>query len=92
MTLPGILLGFVISSLYGALFHLVRDGTMRRLLGYLVLAWVGFAVGHLIGAWRGWIFLTVGPLNLGMGTLGSSILLGIGDWLSRIEAGRQSGV
>lgn len=92
MTLPGILLGFLISSLYGVLFHLVRDGHVRRLMLYLALAWSGFWLGQLLGAWRGWIFLKVGPLNLGMGTLGSLVLLAIGEWLSRGEAGRQSGV
>ena len=92
MTLPAVLLGILVATLYGVLFHLVRDRPMRRLLLYLALAWVGFGLGHLVGAWRGWIFLGVGPLNLGMGTLGSLALLGLGDWLSRAEAGRESGV
>jgi hypothetical protein len=92
MTLPAALLGFLISSLYGALFHLIRDGKAGRLLLCLSLAWIGFVIGHILGAWRGWVFLMAGPLNLGMGTLGSLILLGLGDWLGRIEAGSQSKV
>jgi hypothetical protein len=49
MSLPAVLLGFVISSLYGVLFHIVRDGRIARLLLYLALSWAGFALGHLMG-------------------------------------------
>jgi hypothetical protein len=92
MTLPAALLGLIVSSLYGVLFHLVRDGRLGRLLMYMALSWFGFALGHLIGFWRDWILLAVGPLNLGMGTLGSLIVLGLGDWASRIQARPQSKV
>ena len=44
MTLPGILIGIVISSLYGSAFHLLRGGGLGRVLLYIIMAWVGFLV------------------------------------------------
>jgi hypothetical protein len=92
MTLPAALLGLLISSVLGVLYHLVRGDRLARLLLYLGLAWFGFALGHLIGFWRGWMLFPLGPLNLGAGSLGSLVLMGAGDWLSRLQAGRRSSV
>lgn len=92
MTLPTILFAMLIAILYGALYHLARGGGGWRLLLYIGLSVVGFTIGQIIGLWRGWLFLMLGSINLGMGTLGSAIFLGLGDWLTRIEAKRQSGV
>jgi hypothetical protein len=85
MTLPSILIGIVISSLYGAAFHLWRGGGLGRLILYLILAWVGFWLGHLIGNALGWTFVSLGPLRLGTATLGAAITLGVGYWLSLVE-------
>ena len=71
--------------LYGALYHLIRGGGFWRLLLYLGLSLLGFVIGHLIGVWSGWVFFPLGSLNLGMSSVGSIIILVIGDWLSRIE-------
>jgi len=85
MTLPSILIGIVISSLYGAAFHLSRGGGLGRLILYLILAWIGFWIGHILGAALGFTFFNLGPLNLGMATLGAAATLGIGYWLSLVE-------
>jgi hypothetical protein len=92
MTLPAVLLGLLIASLYGLVYHVVRDGRLTRLLYYLGLSWAGFSIGILIGWWRGWTLLAAGALDIGLGTLGSLVFLGLGDWLSRIEVGPGSGV
>ena len=42
---------------------------------YFGLSIFGFAMGHLIGLWRGWTFLPLGSLNFGLSTLGSVIVL-----------------
>jgi hypothetical protein len=86
MTFPILLFGLLVALLYGALYHLVRGGGFWRLLLYFCLSISGFIAGHLIGIWRGWTFLPLGALNLGLSSLGSLILLMFGDWLSRIEA------
>jgi hypothetical protein len=92
MTIPSLLFGFLIASLYGALYHLARGGRFWRLLLYLLLAWMGFAAGHYLGLWLNWILLPLGAWNFGAATIGSLIFLGAGDWLSRIEIKRQSKV
>ncbi len=91
MTIPSIAFSLIIALLIGALFHLVRDGGFGRLVLYLFLSIVGFFAGHWIGNWRGWILFPVGPLNLGMAVIGSLVLLGIGDWLSLVNARRPAG-
>lgn len=85
MTLPSLLFASLIAGLYGALYHLVRDGGPGRLFLFLLLAWVGFAGGQALGLWRGWYLFPLGPINLGIGTLGSLLALVAGDWLSNIR-------
>jgi len=85
MTLPSILIGIIISSLYGAAFHLWRGGGLGRLVLYLILAWVGFWSGHFLGVTLHWTFFSLGPLRLGTATLGAALALGIGYWLSLVE-------
>ena len=92
MTLPTILFALLVALLYGALYHLLRGGGFSRLLLYFGLSILGFGVGHLIGLWREWMFLPLGSLNLGMSSVGSVVILVIGDWLSRIEVERKSKV
>jgi len=77
MTIPALFFGFVIASLYGALFHMVRGGSPVRLLLFMALSWLGFALGHIIGIWRGWILFPIGPLNFGAATIGSILSLAL---------------
>ena len=86
MTLPTVLFALLVALFYGALYHLIRGGGFWRLFLYFGLSLSGFIAGHLLGIWRGWTFLPLGALNLGLSTLGSVMLLVVGDWLSRIEA------
>lgn len=85
MTVPTLLFALLIALLYGSLYHLLRGGKGWRLLLYLGLSVAGFAVGHFVGLWQGWIFMQLGSLNLGMSTVGSIFILVLGDWLSRFE-------
>ncbi len=85
MTLPAVLFGILVSTLMGAVFHLWKNGGFGRLLLYLILAWVGFWAGHLLGNRFGLTFGSVGPLRLGMALLvGVGTLLG-GHWLSLVR-------
>jgi hypothetical protein len=85
MTFPSLLFALVVALFYGSVYHLIRNGGAWRLILYFALSIFGFALGHLIGIWRGWIFLPVGPLNFGLSTTGSILILIVGDWLSRVE-------
>lgn len=77
MTSPSLLLGILISTLCGLIFHLIFDGGIRRMAFYVGVGWVGFWAGHLLAAWRGWMFASIGPLNVGVAVLCSISLLGL---------------
>jgi hypothetical protein len=77
MTIPALLFGFIVASLYGALYHLICGGGPARLFGNLVISWLGFALGHFVGTWCGWILFPVGPLDFGAATVGSLLLLAL---------------
>ena len=78
MSIPTLFLGLILSTLYGALFHLWRGGNAGRLLLYLILSWIGFWIGQLIGNLLNVSFDTLGQLHLLFATLGSLIFLAIG--------------
>ena len=85
MTMPTLLLGLILSTLYGALFHLWRGGNAGRLLLYVILAWIGFWLGQFIGTLLNFTFDTFGQLHIVFATLGSLILLVFGYWLSLVQ-------
>lgn len=85
MTLPTLLFALLIALFYGAFYHLIRGGNFWRLILYFGLSIFGFALGHLLGIWRGWTFIPLGSLNFGLSSLGSFMVLILGDWLSRVE-------
>ena len=85
MTVPSYLLGAIYAMLVGALFHVLVGGSAGRLFFYLVLSLAGGAAGAWLGTWQNWSVLLVGGLDIGMVTIGSLVLLGIGHWLSLVE-------
>ena len=89
MTIPAFLFGLLISTLYGAVFHLARGGGAGRMILYLVLGWVGFWSGHYLGDYFGWTFGSLGPLRFGAATLGSALALMVGYWLSLASRERE---
>jgi hypothetical protein len=89
MTFPAFIFGVVLSTVYGTAFHFWKGGSLKRLLLFVFLAWLGFWIGHFAGGALGWKFMAIGPLNAGMATLGSAIFLFVGEWLSRVEITHQ---
>jgi hypothetical protein len=63
MTTPGILFGFLISSILGLSFHFLRGGSFSRLLLHVFSAWIAFFVGHFVGEWTNWHLWRYGTLN-----------------------------
>ena len=86
MTLPTLLLAVLIALLCGVVFHIFRGGDGWRLLLYLGLSVFGFAIGQGISLWRGWNLFSFGSLDIGMGVIGSAVILAFGEWLSRTQA------
>jgi hypothetical protein len=92
MTLPALLFALLVALLYGALYHFVRGGGFGRLILFFILSMIGFSLGHLVGLWRGWVWMPVGSINLGPSSIGSLLILVFGDWLTRIEVREESKV
>jgi hypothetical protein len=82
MTVPAILFGLLLSTLYGAAFHFWRGGGLGKFLLYIFLSWFGFWIGHGISGAVKMSFGDVGPLHFGMATLGSILFLAAGAWLT----------
>ena len=85
MTLPAFLFGLLVSTLYGAAFHVWRGGSFWRLVLYILLSWAGFWAGLYVGSRMALEIGKVGPLQMGMATLFSLIFLGVGYWLSLVK-------
>ncbi len=85
MTFPTIVFSFFVASIFGSLMHIWRNGGLFRLVLYLVLSWIGFFAGHILGQVLSINFLNLGTIHLGTGILGSLALLGLGYWLSLID-------
>jgi hypothetical protein len=85
MTIPMLIYAFLIASLLGALYHLIRGGGLGRLFLNLLLSWTGFALGHFLGVWQAWSLFPMGGLDLGLSLLGGLILLVGVDLMSRIR-------
>ncbi len=90
MSIPTLFLGLVLSTLYGSLFHLWRGGNAGRFLLYLILAWIGFWIGQLIGTYLNVSFDTLGQLHIFISTLGSVVFLAAGYWLSLVQVETKS--
>jgi len=85
MNISSYLFGFILATLLGALFHLWRDGGIIKLLVFLGFSWLGFFVGHLAFSSLGFNFLSVGPVNLAGGIIGSITFLFLGNWITRVQ-------
>ena len=90
MSIPALFLGLILSTLYGGLFHLWRGGNAGRLILYIILAWIGFWLGQLIGTLADVSFDTLGQLHLVVASLGSIIFLIVGYWLSLVQVERRA--
>ncbi len=85
MSVPALLLCVVIATLYGAAFHLWRGGGLGRLLLYLLLSWMGFALGQYLGMRWNVTFDQIGFVHILLATVGSFAFLGLGYWLSLVQ-------
>lgn len=82
----GLVLGFLLASAYGAVFHLVYGGSLRRILLYLAAAWVGFLAGQLAGDFLNFELLKVGKIHLLSASIGAWALLLAARWLAGQES------
>ena len=78
----GLILGFLLATAYGAGFHVLVGGPARRIILYLVAAWIGFALGHVIGDLIGLDWLRLGALQLFSASVGAWVALILSRWLA----------
>ena len=82
MNNAAIILGIVLSMLYGAAFHLLKGGGFWSLIFYLLLSSAGFLIGNYLAGIIELTWFQIGPLNIGIATIFSILFLFLGYWLS----------
>lgn len=85
-TASGLVLGFLLATAYGAGFHLLLGGPARRILLYVIAAWVGFLIGHFVGDLADIELLKLGALHLFTASVGAWITLIASWWLTANNA------
>lgn len=66
---------FIIATIYGAGFHFILGGDVRRLALFLFTAWLGFLVGHYIGIAFEINIFNIGALRFIPATIGAFVIL-----------------
>jgi hypothetical protein len=85
MSLPGLLLAFLLATAGGLAFHLIRGGSLVRMAVYVVTAWVTFFAGHSLAQAFGWTFGRLGSINLVAATVATLLSLLAVSVLARPE-------
>jgi uncharacterized membrane protein YeaQ/YmgE (transglycosylase-associated protein family) len=85
MTLPSLILGFLIATLLGAFLHLILGGGLGRLLLYILMGWLGFWVGQVIASYLGWSFDRLGQIHLMTASIVCVLFILIGHYFSLIQ-------
>lgn len=85
MTIPALIYNFLLATLLGSVFHLLKGGGVGRLIFLLILSWIGFYLGHLAGIYWNIQILMIGPVQSGFGALGSILLLILGNWFTQLD-------
>jgi hypothetical protein len=78
---PPLVLSLIIAGAYAAFFNLWQKGSVKDLLLYLVVCWLGFGIGELVGDLLDVDILMIGQIHILEGTLGSWLLLLLVKWL-----------
>ena len=81
-TASGLVLGFLLATAYGAGFHFLLGGPARRIVHYVLAAWLGFTLGHFIGVFANITLLKLGVLHLFSASVGAWIMLIVSYWLA----------
>jgi hypothetical protein len=91
MPSPSVGFGFILATLYGAVFHFIFGGDARRLALFLLAGWLGFALGHSFGVILGVNVFNIGPLRFFSATLGAWLALLAARFLTGNRLTRRSG-
>ena len=90
VTIPTVVFGFIVATLFGASFHLVLGGDVRHLALLLLAGWLGYLLGHLAGVALEINIMNVGALRMLTASLGALIALVFTHALASSNSDRQS--
>lgn len=79
----GLVLGFLLATAYGSGFHLLLGGPTRKIVLFVLAAWVGFALGHFVGDLLDIELFKLGTVHLFAASLGAWIALVASWWFSK---------
>jgi hypothetical protein len=80
--MPSMILGLVLSSLYGLVFYLLMGHGWLRLLLYWIVGVGGFFLGQLIASTVGLNIFNIGDANVIEGTVASLLaLIAVYAWM-----------
>jgi hypothetical protein len=79
---PTTTLGFILATLFGAIFHLIMGGDARRLALFLLAAWLGFGLGHVLGTILGINIFNIGTLRVVTAAFGALVALFVAHFLT----------
>lgn len=85
MNISSYIFGWLLASLFAAIFHLWRNGGLGKLLLYFLLSWLGFFLGHLVFKHYDVQFMNVGDMQIAGGIVGSLIFLFLGNWFTTVK-------
>lgn len=80
---PTATFGFILATLYGVGFHFVVGGDARRLALFLLSAWIGFTLGHMLGVMFTMNVMNIGTLRVVSATIGAGVALVAAHFLTR---------
>jgi hypothetical protein len=80
-TSAALILGFLIATAYGDSFHFIMGGPAKRIILYVLAAWLGFTIGHLLGDFFNIETFKLGAIHLLTASLGAWLALFTGRWL-----------
>ncbi len=72
---PTFTFGFILATLFGAVFHLIVGGDVRRLALFLLAGWLGFSMGQALGAMLGINIFPIGQMRVVAASLGAIVAL-----------------
>lgn len=81
MSLPAVVLSFVIATLYAGLFHFAFARRAADILRYWLAAIIGFGAGALVGLLVPWRVLIVGEVHLLEASVACAVALFLTRWL-----------
>lgn len=87
---PSLVFSALLSTACGLIFHILRGGNLIRLFVLLIAAWIGFAIGQLIGSLTDWPLLRVGEVYVLHGLIGSIIAMILTGWPARASVSEKS--